>query len=103
MVSFSKKQNVKIGRVVSKIAGTIIALYAGGVVITELGTAMNGTCSPFYKGLSLIGWDTANVVCSTTSAANANTLNDVSGSGILAVVGIIGLASIVMEFVTIKM
>lgn len=103
MVSFKKRSKVNIGRVVSKIAVSLIALYAGGVVVTTLGEVMNGTCSPFYRGLSLIGWTVGSATCSTTSATNANTITDTTGSGILAVIGIIALASIVLEFVEIKM
>lgn len=87
------RRGVNIGRVVAKIAGTILSLYVGGTIITEIGNVMNGTTSPFYKGLTLIGW--------TVSATGQ--ITDTSGSGILAVIGIIGIASIVMEFVEIRM
>jgi len=120
MVSLKRKPNIKVGRVAAKIAGTLVALYAGGTVITELGEAMRCTHSPFYQGLSLLGWTIEdNVVvnashstvgaCNTTTALNGvsagtynNLISDAQGSGILAIVGIIGLASIVMEFVTLK-
>ena len=101
--SIRKRQGINIPRVVSKVAGTIIALYAGGYVITTLGDVMNGSCSPFYKGLKLIGWSVGTHLCTDTSASNANTIYSTSGSGVLAVVGIIGVASIVLEFVEFRL
>lgn len=92
MVSISRKKNMKIGRIVGKIVATVIALYAGGIMMTTLGTVMNATTSPFYQGLSLIGW--------TVNATG--TITSTSGSGILAVIGVIGIASIVTEFVDIS-
>lgn len=87
----SRRKGVNITRVVTKTAVTILALYVGGTILTELGTVMNGTTSPFYQGLSLIGW-----------TVTSGQITDTSGSGILAVVGIVGIASIVMEFVSVK-
>lgn len=89
-VSYNK--DVNIGRVVTKVLVTIVALYAGGTVLTQLGTVINGTTSPFYQGLTLIGWTVSN-----------GTVTATTGSGILAVVGIVAIASIVMEFVKIRM
>lgn len=123
MAKFTRKRNVNIGRVVTKIAVTLVALYAGGIILTALGTVMNGTGSPFYTGLSLIGWTVGTTATngtagyfSTTCAGGASAVysssstlyasdcvTNTSGTGILAVVGVIGLASIVMEFVDIRM
>lgn len=106
MARFQRKRNVNIGRVVTKIAVTLIALYAGGIIMTSLGTVMNGTCSPFYQGLSLIGWTIGTGACSNANPAGssvANTVTATTQTGILGVVGVIGLASIVMEFVDIRM
>lgn len=94
MVKARFNKNYNIGRVVTKIAVTVISLWVGGLVINVLGGVMNGTSSPFYKGLQLIGW---------TVDSSTNTITDYSGAGILAVVGLLGIASIVMEFVEIKM
>lgn len=87
------RKNINIGRVVAKLVGTIIALYVGGTIVTEIGSVMNGTTSAFYKGLSLIGW----------TVSSAGLITSTSGTGILSVIGIIGIASIVMEFVEFKM
>lgn len=94
MVKARFNKNYNIGRVVTKIAVTVISLWVGGLVINVLGGVMNGTSSPFYKGLQLIGW---------TVDSSTNTITDYSGAGILAVVGLLGIASVVMEFVEIKM
>lgn len=86
------RKNINIGRVVAKIVSTVLALYVGGTIMVEIGNVMNSTTSPFYKGLTLIGW--------TVSADGQITAT--SGSGILAVIGIIGIATIVMEFVQVS-
>lgn len=121
-LTFNK--NISIGRVVGKIAATIIALYVGGTIVNEVGAVMNNTESPFYQGLSLIGWTIGDyptngtdfmATCTWVSSSNhanylggttspgANCITAVSGSGILAVVGIIGIAAIVMEFVRFRL
>lgn len=91
-LSLKYNKNANIGRAVTKIVGTLIALWVGGTIVTEVGDVMNGTSSPFYEGLTLIGW----------TVDSTNTITDTSGSGILAVIGIIGIASVVLEFVTIR-
>ena len=90
---FGYRRNVNIPRVVGKITAVLLALYVGGTIVTEVGKVMNGTTSPFYKGLTLIGW----------TVSDAGQITATNGSGILAVVGIVGIASIVMEFVQVKM
>ena len=91
--SFRKKSNINIGRVVGKIATVLIALWVGGIIITTLGSVMNGTTSPFYSGLALIGW----------TVNTSGTITATSGSGVLSIVGLIGIASIVLEFVEVKL
>lgn len=77
-----------VGRVVSRLVYTILALYVGGTIMTTFGEVMNGTTSPFYSGLTLIGW-----------TVSSNTITDTTGAGVLAVVGVIGIASVVLEFI----
>lgn len=84
---FNKRFNIN--RVVKRLVYTVLALYVGGTIMSTFGTVMNGTTSPFYTGLSLIGWTVA-----------SNQITATSGSGVLAVVGIIAIAQIVTEFVT---
>lgn len=111
-------RNFNVNRVVKRLVRTVLALYVGGTIMTVFGTVMQCTNSPFYTGLSLIGWtiDATHVVngsgtVSTGTAATCNsaafystTTNNIivatSGSGVLAVVGIIAIAQIVTEFVT---
>lgn len=88
---FNNKINVS--RVVTKVVVAVIALYVGGTIMTQIGNVMNSTTSPFYQGLSLIGWTVS------TSGQITNT----SGSGVLAVIGIIAIGSIVTEFVRLRM
>lgn len=89
MASFRMKRNIDVTKVVNKVVKVVLALYVGGTILIEIGNVMNGTASPFYTGLKLIGW--------TVDATG--TITSTSGSGILSVVGIIAVASIVMEFV----
>lgn len=101
-------RNFDIGRVVKRLVYVILALYVGGTIISVFGDVMNCTTSPFYDGVSLIGWTLtdyasggAGDVCSALSNTTpyTNVITSVSGSGVLAVVGIIGIAGVVMEFV----
>lgn len=82
------KRNINIPRVVAKVSGVIIALYVGNEIITQIGNIVNGTTGPFNNGFKLIGW-----------TVTSNEVTDTSGAGVLAVIGIVGIASIVMEFV----
>lgn len=102
MAKMAFRRKVNIPRVVSKVGFTVIALYVGGQLLTQLGSVMNATASPFYRGLSLIGWtvSTSAVDCGGSSLNNCITAT--SGTGILGVVGIVGIASIVLEFVHLK-
>jgi len=92
MVRVNMRRGVNIGRVVTKIVSTVLALFVGGTIMIEIGNVMNGTTSPFYKGLTLSGW----------TVDQTGTITSTAGSGILAVIGIIGIAAIVMEFVSIS-
>lgn len=89
MAKFRMKRGVSVNRVVKRIVVTILSLYVGGTIVTQIGTVMNGTTSPFYLGLKLIGW----------TVSDAGQITDTSGSGILAVIGIVAIAGVVMEFV----
>lgn len=117
MVRVTAKKNLNIGRIVAKIVGTVLGLYVGGTLMVEVGNVMNGTQSPFYRGLTLIGWTVGSTRTNGTTftacggdtylptlvaSPSASCITSTSGSGILAVVGIVGIASIVMEFVQVS-
>ena len=102
--------------VVNSLVRTILALYVGGTLITTFGTVMNCTHSPFYDGLSLIGWTVSdNVFINTTLAApntcsgagtglvNLATYNNLivnpTGSGVLSVVGLIAIAKVLLQVI----
>jgi hypothetical protein len=87
-VKFNNRFNIN--NVVKRLVYTILALYVGGTIINTFATVMTGTSSPFYSGLSLIGW----------TVNSTNHITATSSTGVLAVVGIIGIASIVTEFIT---
>lgn len=93
-------RNFNVNRVVKRLVRSILALYVGGTVITTFGTVMNGTCSPFYSGLSLIGWTVGTSAGTTGCETSSNVITATSGSGVLAVVGIIAIAQIITEFIT---
>ena len=67
----------------------ILGLYVGGTMLSAFGTAMNATTSALYNGLELIGW----------TVNTSNTITDTSGGAILSVLGIIAIASVVLEFI----
>lgn len=105
-VRFNK--NFDINRVVKRLVYTILSLYVGGTIITVFGQVMNCTSSPFYDGLTLIGWTVSDAVntsatCTTLTANPANNvITDPTGAGVLSVIGIIGIAGVVMEFVSFR-
>lgn len=88
---FAFNKNVNINRVVSKVVMVILALYVGGTILTTFGQVMGNMSSPLFSGLSLIGWTVTD-----------NVITHTGGSGVLAVVGIIGIASVVLEFVKLR-
>lgn len=93
MAKFSFKKNINIGRVIGKIVTTILTLWVGSMVIESVAVAMNQTESIFTTGLEFIGFGTT-----------SGTLNGtVSTTGILSIIGIVAVASIVMEFVTVRL
>lgn len=93
-MKFRGMRNMRIGRVVTKIVAVLIALWVGGEILTALGDTMNGTTSPFYQGLTIIGWQVGD-----GGAHPEGLIHDTSGNGVLVVVGLIGIASVVLEFV----
>lgn len=93
MAKIGFRRNINISRVISRLVNTIIALYVGGTIVTEVGDIMLGEQSTLYGGFELIGW----------TVNSTGGITDVSGTGILTVIGIVGIASIVMEFVKFSM
>lgn len=85
-VMFNKNFNV--GKVISRLITGVLSLYVGGTILTEFGTAMNGTESALYTGLTLIGW-----------TVTSNVIHATSGSGVLSVIGILVIAQVIMEFI----
>jgi hypothetical protein len=107
-------RNIKIGRVVTKIVIVVLSLYVGGTILTEIGNVIANTTSPFYVGLTLIGYTVGSVqnnvtdfapTCGgTITSAQADPgistcVTATDGTGILTVVGLVGIASVIMEFV----
>ena len=118
--SYRFRRNVNIPRVVAKIVGTVLALYVGGTIMTELGSIMINTSSVFHRGFTLIGWTVgstptngsnyppscgavANASITSAPTSVSNCITATSGAGLLSVIGIIGIASIVMEFVEFRL
>jgi len=60
MESRIPKNNGGIIRAVVEIVIVLAGLYAGGSALTAMGTMMNGTSSPFYNGLGIIGGTVGN-------------------------------------------
>ena len=117
MARFRFNRRFNVNRVVKRLVRSILALYVGGMIMTTFGQVMANTSSPFYTGLQLVGWTVGSrmfntthycVSCTGTCVAdgttplntNLNCLTDTSGSGVLAVVGIITIAQVIMEFIS---
>lgn len=99
-IGFNKSFNVQ--RLVKKLLWTIMALFIGGITLTYYIRAMNGTCSPFYSGLSFIGVSVGNATCTTTGVADVNTITSPTiSTSVLSVVGVMAIGGIIMsEFLT---
>lgn len=120
-VKFNKSFNVN--RLVKRLIYLIVGLLVGGLILSAFITAFKGYCSPFFNGLSILGVNittgaiyntngTAGFSCTlsptlcpaiqsgcTTSSYVIGNTGNLNG-GILTVVGIIGVAAILMiEFV----
>lgn len=93
MAKFRFKKGYNVGTVIKDLVRTVLMLWVGGTIITEVGDVILLEQSPLFGGLELIGW-TVNASGHVTST---------SGTGILTVVGIIAIAQIVLKFVDFKM
>lgn len=117
-ITFNK--NFSIGRVIAKLVSVTLALYVGNVMMNVLGSIMNGTQGPFNLGFKLLGWtvgaaptngtDGYYCTCASTpvctspvTTAVSDCITSYTGTGVLAVIGLVGIASIVMEFVEFRM
>lgn len=107
-----RKRNINAMKVGIKVGTTVLGLYAGGYFLSTLGTVMNGTASPFYKGVTLIGWTTGDNAFGTydscfTNSSNSggisNCITATSGTGILAIIGVIAIAFLIFEFIDFRM
>lgn len=103
----SGRSKINIGRVITKIVVTVIALWVGGEIIDKVAVAINNTQTPFAKGLTLIGFgeksDTAGLTDCNGYMPTTCLDGTVSTTGILSVVGIIAMASVVLDFVKVRM
>ena len=112
-MNFNKNFNV--GKVISRLITGVLSLYVGGTILNEFGSAMNGTHSGLYSGLSLIGWTVGDALINgtagyyysecdsgtiVTSGYPTTCITDVSGTGVLSVIGILVIAQIIMEFIS---
>lgn len=121
-VRFNKSFNVN--RLVKRIIYLIIGLLVGGLVLSAFVDAFRGYCSVLFNGLSILGvnitqpavnqtaFDTITIQSSCIGQATADggittgSVYTIGGqgnlnSGILTVVGVIGVAGIIMsEFVS---
>lgn len=118
MAKITFNRNFSIGRVVAKLVAVVLSLYVGNTMMNVLGSILNGTQGPFNLGFKLLGWTvgaqgtngTAGYYCtcggvctSPVTTAATDCITSYTGTGILAVIGLVGIASIVMEFVEFKM
>lgn len=112
-----RKQNVNAWRVGLKIVGTLIGLWVSGFTLNIVYDLLNGTASPFYKGLTLIGltvsdivntsgtYDACGLANSCTGASCHTIYNCITGqnsTSLLAIVGVIAIIWIVFEFIDVR-
>ena len=111
-------RNFNVNRLVKRLIYLIVGLLVGGLILSAFIEAFRGYCSSFFNGLSILGVNittgaiyntngTAGFVANnpaiqsgcTTSSYVIGATGNLNG-GILTVVGIIGVASILLvEFV----
>ena len=84
-----------------KVIVVLVALWGGGIALEAIGDSINGTSSPFYEGLTIIGY-TVGSECDPLVTTGTNTICSTDGSGILAIVGIFGMISIISEFIAVQ-
>lgn len=98
-----RRRDVNAIRVAMKIIGTIIALWVGGFAYNIVASIMNGSCSPFYKGLKLVGFTVGSAYCTDTTATDASTITGTNSTSLLAVIGVLAIFWIAFEFIDIRM
>lgn len=112
MVRVYRKRKVNVMRVAAKLVGSILGLYIAGYLVNTLGSVLNNTASQFYRGFTMIGWtledhynatfDNCQAQTTTNEVLIRDCITDYSSSGILAIVGLVAIASVVFEFVSVK-
>lgn len=102
-MKFRRKRGVNALRVVMKIVATILALWVGGFTYNIVADVMNGTCSPLYRGLTLVGFTIGTAECTDLGVSDANTITGTNSTSLLAVFGIIAIFWIAFEFVDLRM
>lgn len=110
-----RRKDVNAIRVAMKIIGTIIALWVGGFAYNIVAAVMNGTFSPFYKGLKLVGFTMVDAVNSSQDTCGVNTCSGAScetayncligtnSTSLLAVIGVLAIFWIAFEFIDVRM
>ncbi len=108
-VEFNK--NFNISRLIKKIIYLVVGLLVGGLVLSAFIEAFRGYCSVFFNGLNILGvnittetvYSIGNDPALQSGCTGSSYVIGATGnldSGILTVVGIIGVAVILMtEFV----
>lgn len=110
------KRGQHVSTIIPKLLRTVLSLYVGGTVLTELGNIARFTESGMWPGLRVIGWTVGNwplynsthyaTSCANTTLGALTTdshttcITATTGSGILSIVGIIGIAYIITNFVS---
>ena len=107
-VKFNKSFNVS--RLIKKLIYLVVGLLVGGLILSAFIEAFEGYCSVFFNGLNILGvnittgaaYGAADPTIQSGCALNNYVIGSTGNlnSGILTVVGIIGVAGILMtEFV----
>lgn len=76
-------------RLITRLITTAFGLYIGSIVLDTVGQELNGTSSPMFAGLTLIGFQ----------VDATNTITGVGTAPIIILIGLIGTISIIFEFI----
>lgn len=100
-------QKINAMGVIGKIVARAIGLWIGSALLGAVATSMANTTQLFYQGLQLVGFEFQARSVGCVAAGGTQTLTDcskgtISGTNLVVVIGLIVMASIVLDYVKIS-
>ena len=84
------KKKVDINKVTTKIVVLAITLWVAGLILHSVADAMKGTTPIFAKAYALLGF---------VLDSNNTITGQINPTGFMTIIGVVGVASIILEFV----